>query len=209
MVNYLGLLGLGGHGQGEEIYSLDDLVGLFSTAHLVKKSAIFDFGKLNFLNAHYIRSKDALTLRNLAVPFLEKAGFRWESETWLAEALDLFKGNAVTLKDFALQFRTAFRAVPIVCAEAVEKAKAIPGAETAIQALAESLRASFPKDANEAQSSLKSAQAAAGIKGKSFFMPVRLALMDSEHGPELNRLLPLIGREKCLARLDVFTGILR
>ena len=38
-------------------------------------------------------------------------------------------------------------------------------------------------------------------KGKGLFMPLRKALTGREHGPELDRLLPLIGRDKTLARL--------
>lgn len=40
-----------------------------------------------------------------------------------------------------------------------------------------------------------------GRKGKSLFMPLRLALTGLRHGPELANLLPLLGRERALARL--------
>jgi glutamyl-tRNA synthetase len=43
---------------------------------------------------------------------------------------------------------------------------------------------------------------ATGTKGRSLFHPLRLALTGSEHGPELKKLLPLIGRAKTLARLS-------
>lgn len=43
---------------------------------------------------------------------------------------------------------------------------------------------------------------ASGRKGKPLFMPIRLALTGMEHGPELKALLPLLGREKTLARLS-------
>ena len=38
-------------------------------------------------------------------------------------------------------------------------------------------------------------------KGKTLFMPLRLALTGLDHGPELAALLPLIGRERVLERL--------
>lgn len=41
-----------------------------------------------------------------------------------------------------------------------------------------------------------------GRKGKELFMPLRLALTGQEHGPELGALLPLIGREKVIERLN-------
>ncbi len=40
-----------------------------------------------------------------------------------------------------------------------------------------------------------------GRKGKSLFMPLRLALTGQSHGPEMQALLPLIGRDRAIARL--------
>jgi len=39
-------------------------------------------------------------------------------------------------------------------------------------------------------------------KGRALFMPLRLALTGEDHGPELAALLPLIGRERAVARLQ-------
>jgi glutamyl-tRNA synthetase len=41
-----------------------------------------------------------------------------------------------------------------------------------------------------------------GAKGRALFHPLRLALTGREHGPELKKLLPLIGRAKSIARLN-------
>ncbi|NVD29011.1 glutamate--tRNA ligase [Parasphingorhabdus flavimaris] len=40
-----------------------------------------------------------------------------------------------------------------------------------------------------------------GRKGRPLFMPLRLALTGLDHGPDMNILLPLIGRDTALARL--------
>ncbi len=42
---------------------------------------------------------------------------------------------------------------------------------------------------------------ATGRKGKSLFLPLRLALTGREHGPDMGALLPLIGKERALNRL--------
>ena len=44
-------------------------------------------------------------------------------------------------------------------------------------------------------------KAATGAKGRALFHPLRLALTGRETGPELKALLPLIGRDRALARL--------
>jgi len=41
-----------------------------------------------------------------------------------------------------------------------------------------------------------------GLKGKALFLPLRRAITGLDHGPELGPLLPLIGRERLLARLQ-------
>ena len=47
----------------------------------------------------------------------------------------------------------------------------------------------------------KAVTAETGAKGRGLFHPLRLALTGLEHGPELKKLLPLIGRDRSLARL--------
>ena len=45
-------------------------------------------------------------------------------------------------------------------------------------------------------------KAATGRKGRALFMPLRRALTARDHGPEMATLLPLIGRDAALARLE-------
>lgn len=47
----------------------------------------------------------------------------------------------------------------------------------------------------------KAVSAATGLKGKDLFLPLRLALTGRDHGPEMKKLLPFIGRARALARL--------
>ena len=48
----------------------------------------------------------------------------------------------------------------------------------------------------------KAVSAETGAKGRGLFHPLRLALTGLDHGPELKKLLPLIGRDRSLARLE-------
>jgi len=44
-------------------------------------------------------------------------------------------------------------------------------------------------------------KAETGRKGRALFLPLRLALTGREHGPDMTALMPLIGRERAVARL--------
>jgi glutamyl-tRNA synthetase len=48
----------------------------------------------------------------------------------------------------------------------------------------------------------KAVSAETGAKGRGLFHPLRLALTAQERGPELKKLLPLIGRDRTMARLE-------
>ena len=41
-----------------------------------------------------------------------------------------------------------------------------------------------------------------GRKGKALFMPLRQSLTGEDHGPEMKKMLPFIGHEKALKRLN-------
>jgi len=85
------------------------------------------------------------------------------------------------------------------------EAMAFPSAMAAVGALKSSFESEgFPQSPDEAKARYKSAQKASGIKGKDFFMPTRIALTGEAHGPEIVRLIPLIGEQRCLKRLDAF-----
>lgn len=45
-----------------------------------------------------------------------------------------------------------------------------------------------------------------GKKGKDLFMPIRLALTNKEHGPEIFKITKILGREKILQRLKAACG---
>jgi glutamyl-tRNA synthetase len=45
-------------------------------------------------------------------------------------------------------------------------------------------------------------KAETGRRGKALFLPLRLALTGRAHGPDMALLLPLIGRDRALARLE-------
>jgi nondiscriminating glutamyl-tRNA synthetase len=45
-----------------------------------------------------------------------------------------------------------------------------------------------------------------GMKGKALYHPLRLALTGREDGPELVKIAPLLGKEKVVERLGIWTS---
>jgi glutamyl/glutaminyl-tRNA synthetase len=46
-----------------------------------------------------------------------------------------------------------------------------------------------------------------GLKGKSLFMPIRLICIGKEHGPEMSKILPVIGKNTILYHINDYKKI--
>lgn len=73
LINFLALLGWN-PGTDQEIFSLKELIEVFSLERVHKAGAIFDFQKLEWMNSQYIRKLSISELTDRLLPFLEKSG---------------------------------------------------------------------------------------------------------------------------------------
>ncbi|MBI4134840.1 MAG: glutamate--tRNA ligase [Candidatus Sungbacteria bacterium] len=72
LVNFIALLGWN-PGDDREIFSLNELISLFSLEKVQKSGAIFDVAKLDWMNSEYIRMLSVSELADRLIPFMEKA----------------------------------------------------------------------------------------------------------------------------------------
>jgi len=110
----------------------------------------------------------------------------------------------VTLSDFATLAR-GLMATPSYCTAELRGEPALARARevvTAIRARWEALNDAWAGDALKTE--IKSVGKELGVKGKELFFPIRAALTGSLHGPELDGILTLLGRETTLTRLNAF-----
>ncbi len=153
----------------------------------------FDFGKIARAPAHF----DSVELMTLNGKLLHTLSYESVRERLAAEGADL--GEAF------------WEAVRPNLAKVSDAAKLRPLIEGPVTPLREdpellSKAASLlpPEPYTEASWNewTKAVGAATGRKGRALYHPLRLALTGAETGPELKKLLPLIGRERALARLE-------
>ncbi len=152
-------------------------------------AAEFDFAKIGRAPAHFdpeeLAALNAKTLH--AMPYAAVAS-RLEG---VSEALwDAIKPNLTRLADARPLAGLVTGAVTPVIEDAALAAKAA------------ALLPPEPWDETTWPAWTKAVAAETGAKGRGLFHPLRLALTGLDHGPELKKLLPLIGRAKALARLE-------
>jgi len=204
LVNFLALLGWAPEGE-EEILSMEELIKGFSLDRVSKSPAVFDLEKLKWINGYYIRNTSTEKLIKLAVPYLDESGLfhgdPGEKDYWvrlvvdtlknylsclgdLRELLTLFMGKTVTFESDEARAILQGDQVPIVIAMFVQKIR-----ET------QSLR---PEDVKDI---LKLIRKATKLGGSQVFMPIRVALTGQMHGPDLDKLAAILGRDVILERL--------
>jgi nondiscriminating glutamyl-tRNA synthetase len=172
MLNYLTLLGWSSP-DGLDVFSRQYAIDHFSLDRVNSAPAVFDPQKFEWLNGQYIHSMSAADLAAYVRPYLDVP--------WLEEGIDVVKTSVHRLPEFGSALQFVLEYTP----PAVERAFA--------EQLAADLRANgAPRDETSYKAMVERLKTATGLKGRSLFMPLRLAVTGLEHGPELVRSIPLL-----------------
>lgn len=163
IANYLLLLG---NKTPCEIFTLDEAMKWFSIDKLSKSPAKFDEDKLAQINREHIKRASDERLKALGIPKPALARFYTQESSLIPEIKE--KISAIYSKK---QISDEWGENSRILKEKILEFK------------------EFPETFKEFQSELSSKS---GLKGKNFFMPLRLLLTGVEHGPELSELYALI-----------------
>ncbi len=193
VTNYLARLGH--HLETGELLSLPDLAGRFGIEHLSRAPARFDPDQLGHWNHLAVREAAPDRLWAWLAPALETPVPADRRDEWLAAVRPNLEGPM----DGEVWARVCFGEVAPDEGAAAE----IAGADPALWPAAEAALGEHGADHAAVAESIKTAT---GLKGKALFRPLRAALTGRTAGPELAALLPLIGRERALARIRDVKG---
>ena len=204
LMNYLGLLG-SSFTEGREVLSREEMMAAFSLDRASKSGAIFDEEKLHWLNAIYIRNCPTENLVSRLQPFLEQAGYSTDAldPVLLYGVVDLIKNDLTTLSAIGNHISFFFDDEYEITAEArqiLEK----EGALRVLKTFAEYLKNSAEAVQEIYPAAIKHLKEKTGVKGKDLFMPIRAALTGRNHGPELDRVFAILGKNAALKRLNPF-----
>ncbi len=206
MVNFLALLGWSPEGE-EEVLSMDQLIEQFSLDRVAKSPAVFDLEKLRWLNGVYIRRGGLERIAELALPYLQEAGYvgenpspeEWERVKNVVAAVREYLGSLSEITQHAGIFFESQFDFEDEKAAAVLQEDQVP---LVMEALKRKIADAGPLDSEGAKKLLKEISKELKLKGRKVFMPIRVALTGKTHGPELHDIIPLLGAEEVIRRVD-------
>jgi glutamyl-tRNA synthetase len=162
------------------VASLDELAGLIDFAHISRAPAKFDESELEHLNSKLVHAMSYGEVRER----LAALGVGGGEDFW-----DAVRTNLTKVCDAAIWWPVVAGPVTPVITE-----------PELVGAAADALP-SEPWDGSTWKTWTDAVKRETGAKGRSLFMPLRLALTGRDHGPELAPLMPLIGQDKARRRL--------
>jgi glutamyl-tRNA synthetase len=160
---------------------MEELVAAFDFSKLSRSPAKFDEAELKAVNAKLLHITPIELVSGRLAEFCPGA----DDAFWRA-----VRGNLEILADAGQWWRVVTGPVTPVIEDG------------ALCAIAADMLPGEPWDEETWGGWTKAVAAETGLKGRALFMPLRLALTGRDKGPELKGLLPLIGRERALARLQ-------
>lgn len=206
LINYLALVGWSPE-NNEEILSMEEMVEKFSFERVSKTGGIFDKDKLDWVNGHYIRSSSVERITDLSIPYLVNAkyideNFASENREWLELLVDTVKESLSSIIEIVDKVKFVFDDEVVAVEEGAIELLNGEQVPELMAAIVEELNNVEEIDMEYAKTFMKTIQKSTGIKGKNLFMPTRVAITGSEHGPEMVNILCLLGKDKVIKRVN-------
>ena len=199
MINYLARLGWS-YGN-EEIFSKEELVEKFTLDKVGKSPAVFNPEKLKWLNAHYIKEKNAKKLAELILPIMRKKGYDAQIDNKLLMIIEQLRERSKTINDFVTQsfyFYTDDFEYDEKAKDKFLKEDSIPIFKAIIEKLTplesfhhDSIYKVFEQVMNETD-----------LKFKEIAQPTRVALTGVTVSPGIIEIAEILGKEKVVERLS-------
>ncbi|HEY48619.1 MAG TPA: glutamate--tRNA ligase [Dehalococcoidia bacterium] len=212
MINFLTLLGWSLDDR-TELFTTEELVRHFSLERISKTGAIFSQDKLMWMNGHYIRNMSPGELREHLLPFLEKhlpeEVKRPVSREYVQQIIPLIQERLTTFKEAADQFAFFFIDQPDYEPDLLLGKKLTR--EAAIAALVDALTQlrKLTFEASSLELALRPLASELGMKTGDFFGLLRVATTGSTAAPPLFQTMAVLGKDKCLKRIEAALDKLR
>ncbi len=197
-VNFLALLGWN-PGDNRELFSLEELVQVFSLDRVNKHGARYDFQKLNWFNQQYLRKQSDASLAALVLPRLKAEGHEF-NKSYVQEVCRLMKERWTVVGDFWESSSYFFELPAKYDSEVVAKRwkDAVPAF---IERLADTLEDMKSFKATNIEESFNATAENMGLKPGQLLQAYRLALTGQGAGPAIFEMSELLGHDEVVARL--------
>ncbi len=203
LLNYLVRLGWS-HGD-QELFSLDEMIALFSLDDVNVSASTFNTGKLDWVNQQYIQSLPANRLEQALSWHLQQADINTDKGPAVADAIDLLRERCTHLNEMAEQMAFLYSDDLVYEAKAASK-QFKPAAIEPLTLLAETLDSVIDWQADALQSAIVQTVETLGVGFGKVGQPLRLALTGRAAAPANDQILAVLGKTRSIDRIRQAIG---
>jgi glutamyl-tRNA synthetase len=207
MLNFLALLGWS-PGNDVEVMTVPQMIELFNADSLLKKAAVFDPAKLEWMNGQHLSMLASAEIEPRVTPAIVKAGLATAPDLaakrdWYLALLDQLKVRSRTIDDIVRQAAPYLRDdIAYDPAAEAKQWKDRPATAELLRRTRDALAAVPAWEPAPLEDALRALAEASGLAGGKIFQPLRVALTGLAVSPGIFDVLVLLGRERSLARVD-------
>lgn len=202
LLNYLALLGWSS-GEDIDFWATQDIISRFSLDDISRSPAIYDIEKLAWMNGHYLAQADPKRLCDLLYNDAVVKGWVDSSNNdYFIRVVALLKTRAKKLSDILCEanyfFKDDFTYDEKGLAKYFKNDKAI-NYLNAVLSIVSGIESFHAPDL---EFKLRSTADSMGVKAGDLIHPTRLALSGRTSTPGLFEIMEILGRERCISRLE-------
>jgi glutamyl-tRNA synthetase len=207
MLNFLALLGWS-PGNDIEVMTVPQMIELFSADALLKKAAVFDPAKLEWMNGQHLSLLTSAEIEPRVTPAIVAAGLATgpalaARRDWYLALLDQLKVRSRTIDDIVRQAAPYLQdEIAYDPAAEAKQWKDRPATAELLRDTRDALAAVTAWEPAALEEALRALAEARGVGGGKLFQPLRVALTGLTVSPGIFDVLVLLGRERSLDRVD-------
>jgi nondiscriminating glutamyl-tRNA synthetase len=120
---------------------------------------------------------------------------------WLKDVISLYKDGLQYVAQIIEKAKMFFVEEVDYSEETMKILEENPNSKIVLEGIKRAIEESEQLTEEYVKDLLKKLQKQTNVKGKEFFMPIRVAITGEDHGPELVKIIPLVGKDKVINRL--------
>ncbi len=196
LANYMSFLGWSPKTSKNEILSLNEISKIFDLSEINKAGAKFNWEKLNWINAQYIKKMEPSKLSEIIKKYWDNLGWKSPSSDWDLKLTTLLKDSMIILKD-AIDQSKPFFSLPKIQEEGLEFLKKKESKESLKQILSYLRQENIDKlDQDKAKEIINNICKTHSIKKGVVMKALRVAFFGCLSGPDLIQSWELLSENK-------------
>jgi len=202
LFNYLAILGWS-PGENADICSREEILNRFALQDLSRSAAIYDTGKLTWMNGHYLACADIDRITELAEAQARRQ--EWFSPVdrgYFKQVIDLVRSRAKTVNELPELARYFFVTPDSYDEKGTKKYFRQAGSVQKLQAILEVFTNTSDFIASHLEEATRLKAEALGLKAGDLIHPARLAISGRTMTPGLFEVMELLGLNTCRDRIN-------